>query len=220
METSGNNSAGEASFFSRRAFVVFIAGVVALGVLAFAAHQYTGKSEVIARVGAEEITREDANIRERQLLVRASQGRLSIPEAALFDRAVDHLITESLLYQDAVRQGFSADPEEVEARYNATRDNFESEEAFLSRMEENLLTPRKFRENIARQIVLFAYLEELKRLEAQAELDAALAQQTSDGVELEVSVERTQLTQGEIDSISERRAEELRSEFAVEVYLD
>jgi len=197
--------------------VLLVVGVVAV-------YQFDllskGEGEVIVRVGNEEITRQDAEIRERQLLVRASEGQLSVPQDALFDRAIDDLITESLLYQDALRQGFTADPNEVEVRYNKAEAAFDSEVAFLERMQENLLTPEKFRENIARQIVLFAYLEELKRLAIQEQLDQVVGGKTPDGTSVTVTAERTQLTQDEINEISENKAEALKSEFEVEVFLD
>jgi len=177
-------------------------------------------SEVIARVGTEEITQHDIDVRIRQATVLGSEVGFTVPGDAMFDRALDGLINESLIYQDAILQGYSANSELVDVRYEYAREAFDTEKAFLDRMKENLLTPKEFRENIARQIVLFEYLEEMRRLEEQERIEATMPAPVEGEVGLEVEVERRQLTQDEINLLVDQRSEELKDEFGVEVFLD
>jgi len=185
-------------------------------------------ADVVARVGGEVITRHDIETRTRQAVINSQKGGLSVPEDLLFDRSLDDLITESLLFQGALKDGFYVDEEEVNRRYEYAETEYKriqgetgSTQTFLERMAENLMTPEEFRRNIGRQIVLFAYLEELKRQEVNDMLNAAIiGDKKTKGAYLEVDTEKTPVTSEDISLISQRRADELREEFSVEVYLE
>jgi hypothetical protein len=206
--------------------IITVAVSIVLLIAALLAAPYVVRDEsgeVIARVEDQEITRHEVDARVRQKLVEGSRGGgLSVPEDALFDQALNDLILEALLYQDAVEKGYTADPQEVEERYAHARSQFESESAFLERMEENLLTPETFRENIARQIVRYYYLLDIRRAEIEEELNTTLADQETE-TKLSVSVDAENippLTNAEVNELARERAEELKDVYEVEVYLD
>ena len=193
--------------------------LLALGAAALLSDRFTS-DDVVAEVGEETITRHDTDVRIRQSLARGLNGGLSVPEDALFDRALDELITESLLYQDAIRRGFSADPNEVERRYNIAFEKRDSEGEFLEDLKRNLLTPEEFRRNIARQTILFAYLEDLKRQEIEGQIAQAVGGKEANGASIEVTAERAPVSQEDINRLSEIRVEELKREIEVNVYVE
>ena len=207
------------AFSKKRISFILLSVVIIILVLAYFLGGFTGGGKVIARVGDEVITRHDVEVRIQQSLVRGASGGLVTVEALLFDRSLDDLITESMLFQDALKQGFVIDTEEVDRRYQLVRDNYDTEKEFLERMKANLTTPKEFRRNIGRQIVLFAYLEELKRLEMQEQFTQAILPQEQDGPTLEITVERIPVTGEDIKRLSDKRILELQDEIEVEVFL-
>ena len=210
----------EQSVGMKRNIVIALAAIIILGgAYVFFAEPQTAEGDIVARVGDEVITQHDVDVRIRQTIVRGQSG-LTVPEAALFDRSLDDLITESLVFQEALREGFEVDHAEVERRYENVRANYDSEEAFLERMRENLLTPDAFRENIGRQDVLFRYLEELKRRELQAEIEGSLGMGQADGPSVEITAETVPVTQEDINRLAGERAEELKKEVKIEVFVN
>jgi len=203
--------------------IIAVALVLLLGAgyyFIFHAYVTPQENEIVATVGNEVITKHDIDVRVRQSLVSGSKVGFTVPEDAFFDRALDSLIDESLVYQDASREGYSATEAEVEARYGIALSKFSSEDAFFERMEANLLTPEEFKKNISRQIVLFAYIEELRRREVQAELDALPQQTTDSGATLVITADRTPVTQDDINRLTKERAEELKEVFPVTVHIN
>ncbi len=201
--------------------IALVVVVLALGAYLFVDGSSSGvKKEVVAKVGEETITRHDVDVRTRQAIVRSRDSGLSVPEDALFDRSLDDLITESTLYQDAVRQGFTVNKEDVNNRYLLARSLYDSEKAFLKRMKENLLEPEEFRRNLERQSVLVSYFEEMKRKELQAEINTSLGlNEDNSGVSLAITADRTPVTSDDIKRFSDLRLIELGNEFPVEVYV-
>ena len=202
----------------------FIMAVAILGLVYYffftiSATPKQNDNDIVATVGDEIIPRHDVDVRVRQSLVKGSVDGYAVPEAAFFDRGVDDLINESLIYQGALQEGHSASEDEVTLRYEVAQSKFSSEEAFLDRMKENLLTPEEFRNNIKRQIIIFSYLEELKRREVQAELDALPQQVTESGATVSITADHTPLTQTDINRLVEKRAKELEDVFTVKIFL-
>ncbi len=202
--------------------------VVSAGVFyIFFSRTDNNSDKIVAKVGEEVITQHEVETRIRQIIVSSKKGGLTVPEDALFDSSLDDLITESLLFQDALKQGFFIDPKVVDARYEYAEKEYERiqkesglTQTFLGRMAENLMTPEDFRRNIGRQMVLFAYLEDLKRKETDKALNKVLNEgNNGDNVRIEVASERTQVTSDDIARISKERADQLKVEYPIKVYL-
>ncbi len=214
--------------FKTISFSIIIILVIITGIFfIFLSRTADDANKIVAKVGEEIITQNDVDTRVRQIIVSSKDEGLTVPEDVLFGSSLDDLITESLLFQDASRQGFFVDSDIVDERYEYAKKEYEKiqkksglTQTFLERMAVNLMTPEDFRRNIGRQMILFAYLEDLKRKEMDKVLSAALNRGNEDSTRIEVTSERTQVTSDDISRISKERAAELKKEYFVEIYLD
>jgi len=176
-------------------------------------------SPVIATINGEEITHKMVEARRHQILARVASGAsLSVPEDALYDRALDDLITETLLYQDAVARGITADPDAVESRYNQTRSNYASEEEYQDRLAANHLTDEQFIENIQRQIVLLEYFDQLVQ-ERVLGATEGLIDESESGTQIRVDVQ-TELTQELVNELSVEKFDELSQDADIHVFAE
>lgn len=75
-------------------------------------------------------------------------------------RILDQLIQGELLYQEAVKNGFEATPEEIDSSFSAISGRYESQEEFQSEMETRGFTETTLRENMATQIAIQKFIGE------------------------------------------------------------
>jgi hypothetical protein len=91
-------------------------------------------------------------------IVRRQEGE---NEAALHRRALDRMIENRLRLHELDRFGFDQAPvEEIDRRYQAIRDRFDSEAAFRAELERLDLDDTRLRLLVARQISILIYVEE------------------------------------------------------------
>jgi parvulin-like peptidyl-prolyl isomerase len=109
-------------------------------------------------------------LRRSELVARVSQAR-SIFEAQgakfeteeqikeLEDLSLENLINETLLIQEANDKGISAGDAEVEEQYKSIAEQSGGEEQLLNELAQNNVTPKEFRENIYKQMLLKNFID-------------------------------------------------------------
>lgn len=104
-------------------------------------------------------------------------------QAAIKKQVIDDLVLEALVLQEASKEGFSANEETIDSQYTQSRDQFESEELFVSALEEQGFTLKTFRETLTKQNIFQQYLGAHVDLAAVAvtddEIDALYEQLSS-----------------------------------------
>ncbi|MEX0877429.1 MAG: SurA N-terminal domain-containing protein [Candidatus Spechtbacterales bacterium] len=125
----------------------------------------TDNSKVVATVNGEKITRVelDARILQNKTSYEAQGADLSDPAtySEIEKQALDFMINEELILQDTEARNISVTSEEVDAQFEATAGNFESEQAFEEALKDNGLTRDILRENIKTQLTVQKYFDEV-----------------------------------------------------------
>jgi hypothetical protein len=122
-------------------------------------------AEVVARVNGVEISRAELEARLARIVenreVRA-QRKLKPDEVEEFrHRTLEMLIANELLYQEAVRHGYEATPEEIERQLQREKMKFAKEAHFRKALEHQGITMDVFMEDMKRMVVINKFLEEL-----------------------------------------------------------
>jgi peptidyl-prolyl cis-trans isomerase C len=74
-------------------------------------------------------------------------------------RILEQLVQGELLYQEAIKGGFSAQPEEIDRSFSEISGRYGSHEEFQAEMENRGFTEKTLRENMSRQITIKKYIE-------------------------------------------------------------
>ncbi len=148
----------------------YVLAAVLLGAVVFGwSHLVSGPPpEVVATVDDEEISFGEHQARMNQI-IRAyeEQGGKVTPEVEDYVReaALDDLISETLLYREALRWNISVDDRDVQEAFQRFRDRFEEEEQARAYLQEMRMTEDSLKEQISRQMkierFLQIYMEEL-----------------------------------------------------------
>ncbi len=122
------------------------------------------EEDAVAIVNGEEILRADYEYYLAQVKdMYAQQGMdLDNEDAAAMveiikEQVLDDLISQKLLVQEAKNQGITANEEEVQNKFDQTRDSFETEEAFNIALEEAGLTVEKLKVEIANNLAVLEF---------------------------------------------------------------
>ena len=114
------------------------------------------ESPRIATVNGVAITQRDARLRLSELLPAAAFHG-NVPPAkllALRRTALDELILEELIWQEATAAGLEPDARVVDGEVASVRSRFGSDRDFAGALEANGLTNRSFRQHMARAVLL------------------------------------------------------------------
>lgn len=125
----------------------------------------SGDKQVVATVNGEEITKAqlDARIEQNKTAYEAQGADLDDPEtyAEIQKQSLEYIVNEELILQDAAAKNITASQEDIDTRFQSTRESFESEQAFEEALKENSLTRETLKENLSRQITVQAYLDQV-----------------------------------------------------------
>lgn len=143
---------------NKRLIIVLVA-LAALGAVAAAWRLREPRvlpSPAVATVNGTAITQKELDIRLASFLPMASYHGSVSPEklASLKRAALDELILEELVWQDAQRQGLSPTASAVEAELDEMKRRFESEEAFDSALREGGITLKEYKQFLARKVLV------------------------------------------------------------------
>jgi hypothetical protein len=98
----------------------------------------------VAIVNGEEIAREDFDLQVRQLEASYRQQGFPLPQGEelrqLQQQVVAQLVQQRLMLQESEARGITAEPQEVEAQYEAAVSSFPDEAAFNQTLEDQGLT--------------------------------------------------------------------------------
>lgn len=110
----------------------------------------------VAYVNGAPINADDLDVRLEQILPFASyHGGVKAERLLSLRRtALDELVLDELIYQEAVAEGKRAPAGAVEAELDAVRTRFDSDTQFAAALNENGLTERAFRERLARTVLV------------------------------------------------------------------
>jgi len=144
---------------SRRLTILLVLSLAVAALVAFAwrARQAVPPaSPAVAEVNGTPITQEQLEIRVASLLPRAAYHGNVPPEklTSLRRTALDELILEELVWQDASGHGRRAEEAAVEAELARVRGRFGSETAFQAALQADGTTLAEYREFLARRVLV------------------------------------------------------------------
>ncbi len=131
--------------------------------------------EVVATVNDEEILAEEwlmlsDSIAQQQMMQlqqaginpESEEGKEYVEqiEKGAEDQALEQLIQQEAILQKAKTADFTVDSEDIDAKYEETKGQFETEEAFETALENNSLTKESYKESIEEQLLTQNYLDE------------------------------------------------------------
>ncbi len=137
--------------------------VAAGGILAVNSGQIPGlgnssDGKVVARVNGEEITKTELDSYSQQL--KSQQQAAQVPEDELRQRALDQLVNQEVLSQEARNSGVSAGEQEVQDRIDQISEQFQDDSQFQDRLAQNGITEEDLRSDIRNQIMIQKYLDQ------------------------------------------------------------
>jgi len=111
---------------------------------------------VVARVNGEDITARDVDVRLQELIPLTTFHANLSPEAltSLRRTALDELVLDELIIQDARRAGLVPDPTEVDREVARAQERFGSRDEFLSTLRAGGLTEDEYRGHLERRILV------------------------------------------------------------------
>jgi hypothetical protein len=92
--------------------------------------------------------------------VRAQRKLKPAEVEEIHHHMLEVLITNELMYQEAVRRGYEATPEEIESQLQRERMKFAEEAHFRKALEHQGITMESLREDMKRVVVIDKFLEE------------------------------------------------------------
>lgn len=163
------------SFFKLFVFIVIVAAIVAAGYfLIKQGAGIVGGGEAVALVNDQKISRAVYDVRYAQLVASVTlQGQSATTteiQAAIKNQTLENLITETLLLQNADKEGIKAKTEEVDAVFAQNKSQFSDEAAFEKALADQGYTNNTFKAFLTRDNIIRQYLT--------AHIDASLAQAT------------------------------------------
>ncbi|UCF80881.1 MAG: SurA N-terminal domain-containing protein [Acidobacteriota bacterium] len=143
-------------------------------------------AEAVARVNGVEISRDELEARLARIVENRelrAQRKLRPEEVEEYrHRTLDMLIANELLYQEAVRHGYEATPEEIEKQLQLEKMKFAEEVHFLKALKHQGITMDAFMGDMKRMVMISKFLEahvfkdkiNLREEDARAAYDATL----------------------------------------------
>ena len=131
--------------------------------------------EVVATVNDEEILAEEwlmlsDSIAQQQMMQLQQSGinpeseeaqqYIKQIESGAEEQALEQLIQQEAVLQEAKTTEFTVKSEDIEAQYEETKAQFDTEEAFETALENNSLTKESYKESIEEQLLTQNYLDE------------------------------------------------------------
>ena len=151
------------SFVKLSVFIVIVAAVIAAGY--FVIKQgvgIVGGGEAVALVNNQKISRGIYDERYAQLAASiTAQGQSATTtetQTAIKNQTLDNLITETLLWQAADKEGIKAKTEEVDAVFTQNKSQFADEAAFEKALTAQGFTTGTFKEFLTRDNIIRQYL--------------------------------------------------------------
>lgn len=126
----------------------------------------TGSNKAaVATVNGEKITRAELNKRIEQNKSSYEAQGADLSDPAVYSeverQALDFMVNEELILQDAASRNIAATSEEVEEQFQNTIGNFPDETSFENALKENGLTRETLNENIETQLIIQKYFDEI-----------------------------------------------------------
>jgi peptidyl-prolyl cis-trans isomerase C len=115
--------------------------------------------DVIARVNGENITKAEFDKLIAQMEMSAGQPVPKERRDEVFRRAIDQLVTFTLLGQETRARGIKADEKQVEEQIQQVRGQFKTEEEFKKALVGRGLTPEALRSDISRESSINTMME-------------------------------------------------------------
>lgn len=123
--------------------------------------------EAVAIVNGEEISKEDFDYTVQRISMNYEQQGLSLEgeqgEAVLEgirEEAMDILVEERILLQEAIKNGHSVTDEEVEEEFESLKGQFSSQEDFEQILEMNLLTEERLKKMLKTEMHIEHFFKE------------------------------------------------------------
>jgi len=118
-------------------------------------------STIVAKVNDETITFQDVEDAARQIIFQTGLATKVDPkDSVIQQQALDWLIANTLLKQEAKKYTIEVKDDEVEAAINQLKKNFPTEEKFNEALQQEKLSMRQFRENIVVELKVQKLLEQ------------------------------------------------------------
>lgn len=116
----------------------------------------------VATVNGVVITKTEHTMQTNRLLPSASYHGSVSPEKKreTEKEALEILIDDELYFQEAKRQGLQADTEAIQAKLDAVRGQFATEEAFREALKKNLMTPEVLHQRIVKILLIEKLLQQ------------------------------------------------------------
>lgn len=120
--------------------------------------------DLAAKVNGKGITRAtlQSNVDASMRRSGVDYGGMTQPQQykRLQRQVLDELIARELLWQEAERQGFTAQPAEVDGILKQVRERYPSEQAYLEALERSGFTPETYREDLKHRISVRHWVQE------------------------------------------------------------
>lgn len=118
--------------------------------------------DVVAQVNGKKITKEELLSQARQMqaqMAQTSRGQQVPPlDENFYKQILDGLVAQTLLVQDARRQGVQVSDEELKPQLAALRGRFPDEAAYRKALEQEGLTEKQLQEKLRQEAVIQKYL--------------------------------------------------------------
>jgi peptidyl-prolyl cis-trans isomerase SurA len=143
--------------------VVVIGGIITaltwadLGIFSKEGQKEDGK--VVATVNGEKITQAKLNAELTQAQQSAPNNQSSQNQSQLEGQMLDSLINQTLVLQEAEKQGISVSKEEIESSYQQIVNGFQNEEAFEKELQNRDLSKSDLKDSIRRQQIIQKYIQ-------------------------------------------------------------
>lgn len=184
------------------------------------------EEEKAALVNGETISKGELEARVKQVNAQ-TPGTSSVTDQQK-KQILQEMVDEELLYQEAKKEGVSADNQTIESEYQNTIEQFESEEQFQEALQENDLTEESLKKNIERGIVLNEYIKQIQEdsdvevteEEIQNFYDENIAgeEEAPELEEVKDQIEQ-QLLQEQTGQITNQKLEELKETADIQTFL-
>ena len=141
-----------------RVFVGLSIGAAAIGAMDWYISQsaLAPRSPAVARVNGAHVTKRDVDLRASELVPMFSFHANMPPEKmqGLRRTALDELMLDELILQEARARGFEPDQKDVEAQYGAIRGRFADESEFDSALAASGVSKKDFRRQLERAVLV------------------------------------------------------------------
>ena len=122
----------------------------------------TKMPDVVAQVNGKKITKDDLINQARQMQAKMAQDsrgqRVPQLDDAFYKQVLDGLVAQTLLLQDAQRQGVQVSDEELKPQMAALRGRFPDEAAYKKALEQEGLTEKELQEKLRQEAVIQKYV--------------------------------------------------------------